>query len=186
MKDRFGEAVVACDMPEPCKFSSLDSCQKRFLWVHMEVDLASYPVVVLQVDAKKFRHAFGFESLDPFPRLSRQGPCFTATEEDGGDKRLVQLELACETEGVGPPDSVSSAHSAIAGAILMRISAKQVPSLHRVAPKCRKLVTSPNYWPFMLISALVLFVLLVMSLLFSVLISIPYALALSPSLLARP
>ena len=27
----FGEAVVACDMPEPCKFLFLDSCQKRFL-----------------------------------------------------------------------------------------------------------------------------------------------------------
>ena len=29
LKDDFGEAVVACDMPEPCKFPSLDSCQKR-------------------------------------------------------------------------------------------------------------------------------------------------------------
>ena len=26
-----GEAVVACDMPEPCKFPSLDSCQKLSL-----------------------------------------------------------------------------------------------------------------------------------------------------------
>ena len=25
---------VVCDMPEPCKFPSLDSCQKRFLWTH--------------------------------------------------------------------------------------------------------------------------------------------------------
>ena len=31
LKDGFGEAVVACDMPEPCKFPSLDSCQERFL-----------------------------------------------------------------------------------------------------------------------------------------------------------
>ena len=30
-KDGFGEAVVACDVPEPCKFPSLDSCQKKFL-----------------------------------------------------------------------------------------------------------------------------------------------------------
>ena len=30
LKDGFGEAVVACDMPEPCKFPSLDSCQKSF------------------------------------------------------------------------------------------------------------------------------------------------------------
>ena len=32
LKDGFGEAVVACDMPEPCDFPSLGSCQKRFLW----------------------------------------------------------------------------------------------------------------------------------------------------------
>ena len=51
LKDSFGEAVVACDMPEPCKFPSLDSCQRRFLWTHEETDLSSHPVVgfVLQV-----------------------------------------------------------------------------------------------------------------------------------------
>ena len=31
VKDGFGEAVVACDMPETCKFPFLDSCQKRFM-----------------------------------------------------------------------------------------------------------------------------------------------------------
>ena len=31
VKDGFGEAVVACDMPEPCKFPSRDSCRKSFL-----------------------------------------------------------------------------------------------------------------------------------------------------------
>ena len=48
----FGEAVVACDMPQPCTFPSLDSCRKRFLWTHKEVGLAPHPVVglVLQVD----------------------------------------------------------------------------------------------------------------------------------------
>ena len=50
----------------------------------------------------------------------------------------------------------------------MRISAEQVPSLHRVALRYLKLVTSSNFWLFMLISALMLFVLLVMILLFSV------------------
>ena len=61
-KDGFGEAVVACDMPEPRKFPSLDSCRKRFLWTHKEVDLAPHPVVglVLQVgDTEKFAHAHG-------------------------------------------------------------------------------------------------------------------------------
>ena len=67
----------------------------------------------------------------------------------------------------------------------MRTSAEQVPSLHRIAPRYLKLVTSSNFWPFMLISALILFVLLLMTLLFSVLTSIPYAVALSISLLVR-
>ena len=31
---------------------------------------------------------------------------FTAIEEDGGDERLVELELACEADGVAPPDPV--------------------------------------------------------------------------------
>ena len=47
LKDGFGEAVVACDMPEPCKFPSLDSCQKRFLWTYKEVDLAPHQDVGL-------------------------------------------------------------------------------------------------------------------------------------------
>ena len=69
LKDDFGEAVMACDMLEPCKFPSLDSCPKRFLWTHEEVDFAPHPVVglVLQVgDVEKFPQALGFESLDPF------------------------------------------------------------------------------------------------------------------------
>ena len=99
---------MVCDMPEPCKFPSLDSCQKRFLWTNKGVDLAPHQVVglVLQVgDAEKFPQAIGFEGLDPFLGVSKQGPCFTAIEEDGGDKRLVQLELACEADGGAPPDS---------------------------------------------------------------------------------
>ena len=171
LKDGFGEAVVACDMPEPGKFPSLDSCQKRFPWTHKEVHLAPYPVVglMLQVgDTEKFPHAR-----------------FTAVEEDGGDRRLVELELACKADGVAPPDPVCLAIATIAEAILIRTSAEQVPSLHRVTPRYLKLVTSSNFWQFMLISALILFVLLVMILLFSVLTSIPYAVTLSTSLLVR-
>ena len=85
-------------MPAPCKFSSPDSCQKRFLWTHKEVDLAPHPVVghELQVgDAEKFPQAPGLESLDPFFKVRKLVPCLTAIEEDGGDKKLVELELAC-------------------------------------------------------------------------------------------
>ena len=56
----------------------------------------------------------------------------------------------------------SLATSAIDEAILIRISSGQVPSLHRVAPSYLRLVISSNFLPFMLISALMLFVLLVM------------------------
>ena len=87
-------------MPEPCRFPSLNSCQKRCLWTNKEFDLTPHPVVVfvLQVgDTVQFPHALGFESLDPFFRVSKQGPCFTALEEDGDDKRLVEL---------APPDPV--------------------------------------------------------------------------------
>ena len=56
-------------MPESCKFPSLDSCQKRFLWTHKRTDLARHSVVgpVLQIgNVKKFPQPLGFESLDPF------------------------------------------------------------------------------------------------------------------------
>ena len=100
---------MACDMLKPCKFLFLGSCQKRFLWTHKEVDLALHPVagLVLQVgDMEKLPCALGFESLDPFFRVNKQGPCFTALQEGGSDKRLVEFELACKADGVPPPDPV--------------------------------------------------------------------------------
>ena len=54
----------------------------------------------------------------------------------------------------------SLAIAAIAEAILMQTSAEQVPSLHRVArSQVLKMVTSSNIWPFMLISAPMIFML---------------------------
>ena len=41
-----------------------------------------------------------------FFRVSKQGPCFTAVEDDGDDKRLVELELARKADGVALPDPV--------------------------------------------------------------------------------
>ena len=177
-QDGFSEAVVSCDMPELYNFYK---CHKRFPWTHKEVDLAPHPVVslVLQVgDMDKFPQALGFDILDPFFRVSKQSPCFTATEEDGGDKRHAQLELACKADGVHRQILFSLAIAVIAEAILRRTSAEEVPSLQRVAPRL-------HFWPFILISALMLFVLLAMILLFSVLTSIPYAVTLSTSLLVR-
>ena len=71
----------------------------------------------------------------------------------------------------------------IVEAILMRTSAEQVPSLHRLALRCLQMVTSSNFWPVMLRFALILFVLWVMIWLFHVLTSIPHAVALSTSVL---
>ena len=89
-------------MPEQSEFLSLGSCRKRFLWIYKEGNLALHLVIglVLQVgDEEKFPQALGFQNLDPFFRVSKLGPCFTATGEDGGDKRLA---LACEADGVAP------------------------------------------------------------------------------------
>ena len=88
LKSDFGEAVVACDMPEPGKFSFLDSCHERFLWTHKEVDFAPHPVVglVLQVgDTEKFPHAHGFERLNPFFFQSA-----SRIDGDGGVKILCK------------------------------------------------------------------------------------------------
>ena len=55
----------------------------------------------------KFPHGLGFESLDPvYFSVREQGPCFTAIEEGGGNKRFVELDFTLETDGVTPPDSV--------------------------------------------------------------------------------
>ena len=92
---------MACDMPEPCRFPSLNSGQKKFLWTHKEVDLALHAVVVFQVgDMEKFPHALSFKSLDPFFQ-SQHCPCFTAVEEEGDDKRLD-----CKADVVVPPHPV--------------------------------------------------------------------------------
>ena len=39
-----------------------------------------------------------------FSRVNEQGTCFTAVKEDGGDRRLVQIELAFIADDVAPPD----------------------------------------------------------------------------------
>ena len=70
---------MACDVPEPCKFLSLNNFQKRSLWTYKEVDLTPHPVVglVLQVgDTEMFPRALGFESLDPFFKSKQAGSRF--------------------------------------------------------------------------------------------------------------
>ena len=45
----FQRLLYRVTFPPKCKFSSPDSCQKRFLWTHKEVDLVLHPVVGLEV-----------------------------------------------------------------------------------------------------------------------------------------
>ena len=50
-------------------------------------------------DAEEFAQVLGLKSLGDFLGVSKQGPCLTATPEDGDKRRLVQLELAYEATG---------------------------------------------------------------------------------------
>ena len=52
------EAVVACDMSEPCKFPSLGSCQWRFLWANMKLILLRTQEVGLVRQEKKMLRSF--------------------------------------------------------------------------------------------------------------------------------
>ena len=80
------------------------------LWTHKDVDLAPNLVVdlVLPVGARCGEVSSGtrFRKPGSFFRVNKQGPYFTAIGEERGDKRLVELELACEADGAAPPDSV--------------------------------------------------------------------------------
>ena len=140
-----------------------------------EVDLALLPVVGLVGDAEKSPQALGLESLGPFLGVSKQRPFLIAIEEDVDDNKLVIAELVARLV-------VLLRYTAITDAIQTRISAAQMSSLHRVAPMYLKLVTASNFRPYMLAYALMSFVLLVITLLFSLLTSIPCALALPKNL----
>ena len=88
---------MAYEMPGPCKFPSFDSCQKRFLLTTKNLILLRTQSLALcskwEIRRSFLMHLVS-KSLDPFFRVGKQGPCFTAIEKNGGDKRLVELELA--------------------------------------------------------------------------------------------
>ena len=70
---------MACDMSEPYKFPSLDSCLKKFLWTHKKGDLASHPItgLVLQVgDAEKFFSGIRFRKPGSFFQSHQAGSMF--------------------------------------------------------------------------------------------------------------
>ena len=93
---------MVCDMPKPCKFPSHDSCQKKFLWTHVE-DFAPHPVagLVRQVGyAEKFPKALGFEAkpqyLSKSHRDERRGSGMDVGVGGGGGEELVGRQLRKE------------------------------------------------------------------------------------------
>ena len=79
LKDGFGEVIIVCNMPKPCKFLSPDSLPEKVPVDLKAVDLAVHPVIglVLQVvDADKFPQVLGFESLDPLFQSQQVGYIF--------------------------------------------------------------------------------------------------------------
>ena len=103
LKDGFGEAVMACGMPEPCQFPFLDSCQKRFLWTHKEVDLAPHSVLGLKLqveNTKKFPHALGFENQNPF--------CFSVSEYGPYFRKQVSKHIVRNARPVKTPSFAST------------------------------------------------------------------------------
>ena len=88
--------------------------------------------LVLQVgDTKKCPHALDFKSLDPFFWVSKQGACFAATGEDGGDYCLTNIILY--VSGVS-----TSSHQHKGNVEHIRIK-EQVHSLQRSSSKCKDL-----------------------------------------------
>ena len=98
-------------MPAPCQFSSLESCQKRFLWVHKEGDLAPHPAVGLVLKAGDVeKRALGFKSLDSGSYAQPEGKQQQQLRQQRGidafvpatDKRLwhktVQITTNCEQQ----------------------------------------------------------------------------------------
>ena len=175
---------MTCNIPEPCKFPSLDSCRKRFLWAHREVDLAPHPVIGLVLQSflrhlvsKAWIFLLFFQSVSRI-RVSQPWRRTEVTRD------LYHLNLLAKLMVLH--------HHILFSLVLLPLLRQSCCRflLSRCHP-CTGLLPgtctwSPplNFGPFMLISMLMLFVLLVISLL-SMLTCIPYAMGLSMSLLVR-
>ena len=167
------------DMSEPCQFSSLDHCQKRFLWTHKEAHFSPHPVggLVNRVgDAVKFPQELGFKAWILFSESASRLHVSLPWRRMEVTRDLYSLNLLAKLTVLHRQILCRLAISVIAEAILIRTSAKQMPFSHRVAHRYLKLVASSIFWPFML-SALTLFVLLVMILLFFVRCSVSESVA---------
>ena len=97
-----GEAVVACDMPEPRKIPSSDSCQKRFLWTHKEFGLASRPIVGLVLQNRRCREVSSGTWRRPRRTKTKQIKTRqnkSARESEGKRRGVEDLEAGTQTYG---------------------------------------------------------------------------------------
>ena len=93
-------------------------------WTFVLLCTQSLVSLVLQVgDAEKLPRTLGLDSLDPFLRVSKQGPCLTAAEENRDVKGLVELELILKLMVLLCQILFTTT---IAGAILIQISSEKV------------------------------------------------------------
>ena len=81
LKDGFGEAVVACGMPKPCKLGSLDSCRGYFCGLTRELILLCTQSLVLCSKQDMRRRFLGHLILKAWIcflfRVSKQSLYFT-------------------------------------------------------------------------------------------------------------
>ena len=85
-----------CDMPEPCEFPSLDSCQKRFLWTHKEVDHAPHPVF----GRHEYMHIYLCNVSRPITEITLQGFAWSSAGPDPlSDSVLRSDQMLRETRG---------------------------------------------------------------------------------------
>ena len=169
-------------MAKPRQLPPFDGVEEMLLGAGESLDFAPDKGIcfVVQVgNAEKFPQALHLKCLDASFCFCQKCPRLASVEQDREHQRSVEPELGLEAD-VALPYPVKSGHCCCccgdpyadfcsAGA----------------APKYLKLATSFSVSPLMVILALMLLVLFTMVMDFSVLTSIPYALALLSSLSVR-
>ena len=110
--------------------------------------------------------------MDSLLWFSQQGPCFTTVENDGQHKGSAKSLLGAEAMPLFHI-LASLVVADVAMAILIFTASMQEPSLESDAPKYLVEVTSSKVFPFMVMFALMSFMLLTIIFYFSVLTSVP-------------
>lgn len=114
--------------------------------------------------------------------VGSQGTRLASVPQGGNYEGRVQFVLGSKPDGAGSPNLLQPGH--YVAVILMWMSPMQLPYLDKLAPKCWKPLTS--IWsPFTKISPLPLLSMLNVTLLLSLLLSIPWTFELSVNVLVR-